>query len=64
MDEMTGEGDLKTLVAEYLHHLNLPSALLNKIVSRFISIEYNLILCSYDKIFVAEDERNIFTIAL
>ena len=33
MDEMTEEGDLRTLTAAYLHHLILPSALISKIVS-------------------------------
>ena len=32
MDEMTEEGDLRTLVSAYLHHLNLPSAIISKIV--------------------------------
>ena len=32
MDEMAEEGDLMTLAAAYLHHLNLPSSLITKVV--------------------------------
>lgn len=33
VDEVTEEDNLRTLTAAYLHHLNLPSALISKIVS-------------------------------
>ncbi|KAL5263839.1 hypothetical protein ACHWQZ_G005046 [Mnemiopsis leidyi] len=35
VDELTEETDLKTLTAAYLHHMSLPSAIINKIVSLY-----------------------------